>query len=270
MYSSPKIDVNACKINMPEPLKLVCIFAKQVVSLCITKLHFQVYFFCCLFFPFIYLFIQMILINNIATNKLRLISAVQYERKGTSYYKGISNYSLKFKKYIIMQHFYLWYTLEIPQYTAVHHSNNLTIYGKVVSVVIFQQIHLFDKSNAVIIGRLSTFYVLGHQKYELLNSFLSFGTLIIVIIKKRPNTSSEYGTVKPVLSCHAKEDKRKDFQDWLWLNAGQKYRRMLRGYFWPALSYHLSLRDSFYQFFEWPLKTGLTVQLKKVFHVKPS
>ena len=25
-------------------------------------------------------------------NKLRLISAVQYERKGTSYYKGISNY----------------------------------------------------------------------------------------------------------------------------------------------------------------------------------
>ena len=58
MYSSPKIDVNACKINMPEPLKLVCIFAKQVVSLCITKPHFKFVFFCCLFSP-LYLFIYL-------------------------------------------------------------------------------------------------------------------------------------------------------------------------------------------------------------------
>ena len=28
-------------------------------------------------------------------------------------------------------------------------------------------------------------------------------------------------TVKPVLNGHAKEDKRKDFQDWLLPNAGQ-------------------------------------------------
>ena len=35
-------------------------------------------------------------------------------------------------------------------------------------------------------------------------------------------------TVKPVLNGHAKEDKRKDFQDWLSLNAGLKYCRMLR------------------------------------------
>ena len=30
-------------------------------------------------------------------------------------------------------------------------------------------------------------------------------------------------------------------------------------YFWPSLSYHLSLRSLFCLFFEWPLKTGFTV-----------
>ena len=53
-------------------------------------------------------------------------------------------------------------------------------------------------------------------------------------------------TVKAVLSNHSKVKKKTKigFQDWLSLNAGQKYCSILQ-YFWPSLSYHLSLRSLF-------------------------
>ena len=51
-------------------------------------------------------------------------------------------------------------------------------------------------------------------------------------------------TVKHVLSGHSKRRPKIGFQDRLSLNAGQKYCRMLQ-YFWPSLSYHLSLRPLF-------------------------
>ena len=48
------------------------------------------------------------------------------------------------------------------------------------------------------------------------------------------------------------------FQDWLLLNAGQKYCRMLHGgilqYFRPTLSYHLSFRPLFCPFLSGRLK----------------
>ena len=69
---------------------------------------------------------------------------------------------------------------------------------------------------------------------------------------------SRFSTVNPVLSGHTKEDKIKDFKDWLSFNAGQKYCRMLRGsilqYCRPALSYLLCLRPSFYLFLNGRLK----------------
>ena len=79
-------------------------------------------------------------------------------------------------------------------------------------------------------------------------------------------------TVKPVLNCHSKEDKREDFQDWISLNAGQKYCRMLQGsilqYFRPALSYHLSLRPSFYLFLSGRLRqVWLYVLVTKSFYI---
>ena len=56
-------------------------------------------------------------------------------------------------------------------------------------------------------------------------------------------------TVKPVLSGHSSREPKIGFQDRLWLNAGQKYCRMLQEsilqYFQPSLSYHLSLRPLF-------------------------
>ena len=58
-----------------------------------------------------------------------------------------------------------------------------------------------------------------------------------------------FDTGKPVLSDHSKRRPKIGFQDWLSLNAGQKYCRMLQEsilqYFWPSLSYHLSLRPLF-------------------------
>ena len=56
------------------------------------------------------------------------------------------------------------------------------------------------------------------------------------------------------------------FKDQLWLNAGQKYRRMLQGehsaILSTSLSYHLSLRSLFCLFiFEWLFYTGCTVPL---------
>ena len=65
--------------------------------------------------------------------------------------------------------------------------------------------------------------------------------------KKRCHESPKYWdcgiTVKPVLSSHSKEDKIKDFQDWLSLNAGQKYCRM--GAFCNTFDLHLA---TFYLF----------------------
>ena len=58
-------------------------------------------------------------------------------------------------------------------------------------------------------------------------------------------------TEKPVLSMHSKRIPKIGFQDWLPLNAGQKYCRMLQESilqnFRPSLSYHISLRPLFCQ-----------------------
>ena len=70
-------------------------------------------------------------------------------------------------------------------------------------------------------------------------------------------------TVKPVLSGHSKRRPKIGFQDRLWINAGQKYCRMLR-----VLSTLIKLLFVFKAFvlsiFEWPLKTGFTVPLNQV------
>ena len=51
--------------------------------------------------------------------------------------------------------------------------------------------------------------------------------------------------------------------DALRVNEGQKYCRMLQEsilqYFWPSFSYHMSLTN-----FEWPFKTGFTVQSREL------
>ena len=56
---------------------------------------------------------------------------------------------------------------------------------------------------------------------------------------------------------------KKGFQDQLWLNAGQKYWRMLQGEHSAILSTCIELPHGFKTFvlsiFEWPLKTGFTV-----------
>ena len=66
------------------------------------------------------------------------------------------------------------------------------------------------------------------------------------------NVICKSNTVKPVLSGHSKRRPKIGFQDRLLLNAGQKYCRMLQEsilqYFWPPLSYHLSLRPLFWLF----------------------
>ena len=63
------------------------------------------------------------------------------------------------------------------------------------------------------------------------------------------NLSLISSTLKPVLSGHSKRRPKIGFQDYLLLNAGQKYCRMLQEsilqYFPPSLSYHMSLRPLF-------------------------
>ena len=68
-------------------------------------------------------------------------------------------------------------------------------------------------------------------------------------------------TVKPVISSHSKRRPKGGFQDQLWLNAGQKYCRMLQErilqYIRPSLTYHLSLRPLFCLFLSGRLKQTL-------------
>ena len=73
-------------------------------------------------------------------------------------------------------------------------------------------------------------------------------------------------------TCHKRPLKKKTnigFQDRLTLNAGPKYCRMLREsilqYFWPSLSYHLSLISLFFLFLRGCFKQVL---LYLVFHNK--
>ena len=83
---------------------------------------------------------------------------------------------------------------------------------------------------------------------------------------KKVNFERNKSTVKPVLSGHSKEDQKLVFKTDYHLMQVQsitEYSLWSKGsilqYFGPALSYHLSLRPLFFPFFEWPLKTGLTV-----------
>ena len=59
------------------------------------------------------------------------------------------------------------------------------------------------------------------------------------------------------------------FQDQLSLNAGWKYCRMLPWsilqYFWPALSYHLSVRFLFLAIFEWPFYCKISTKISQHF-----
>ena len=61
------------------------------------------------------------------------------------------------------------------------------------------------------------------------------------------------------------------FQNWQSLNVGQKYSKMLQRsilqYFWPALSYHLSLRPLFFLFLSGHLRQVLLylIQLAKIY-----
>ena len=72
-------------------------------------------------------------------------------------------------------------------------------------------------------------------------------------------------TLKPILSGHPKRRPKIGFQDQLSLTAGQKYCRMLQAsilqYFWPSLSYHLSLRPLFCLFLSGCLKQVLLYHL---------
>ena len=60
---------------------------------------------------------------------------------------------------------------------------------------------------------------------------------------------AKWGTVKRVLRGHSKRRPKNCFQDWLSLNACQKYMCCRKGsilqYFWPSFSYNLSLRSLF-------------------------
>ena len=68
-------------------------------------------------------------------------------------------------------------------------------------------------------------------------------------------------TVKPVLSGHSQRKPKIVFQDWLSLNAGQKYCRMhqksILQHAPPSLSHHLSLRPLFCLFLSGRLKQVL-------------
>ena len=73
-------------------------------------------------------------------------------------------------------------------------------------------------------------------------------------------------TVRPFLSGHPKRRPKIGLQDRLWLNAGQKYCRMLQEsilqesilqYLWPSLNYYLSLRPLFCLFLSGRLRQVL-------------
>ena len=69
-------------------------------------------------------------------------------------------------------------------------------------------------------------------------------------------------TIKPVLNGHSQIDK-KGFQDRLWLNAGQKYCRMLQREHSAILTTFIKLpfvvKIFLLSIFEWPFYTGITV-----------
>ena len=73
-------------------------------------------------------------------------------------------------------------------------------------------------------------------------------------------------TVKLVLSGLSKRSPKIGFQDWLLLNADQKDCRMLQEsilqYFWPSLSYLLSL--IFYPYTVKPVLSGLSKRSSKI------
>ena len=68
-------------------------------------------------------------------------------------------------------------------------------------------------------------------------------------------------TVKPVLSGHSKRRPKIGFQTHLSLNAGQSIAECSKGsilqYYWPSLSYHLSLRSLFCLFLSGRLRQVL-------------
>ena len=68
---------------------------------------------------------------------------------------------------------------------------------------------------------------------------------------------------KPVLSGHSKRRPKIGFQDRLWLNAGQKYCRMLQGEHSAILltfnNLPFGIKTFVLSISEWPLKTGFTV-----------
>ena len=66
-------------------------------------------------------------------------------------------------------------------------------------------------------------------------------------------------TVKHVLSGHSKRRPKISFQDRLSLNAGQKYCRMLQNAS-TFIKLPFVFKTFVFSIFEWPLKTGFTVQ----------
>ena len=68
---------------------------------------------------------------------------------------------------------------------------------------------------------------------------------------------------KTCLQRPRKKKTKNGFQDRLWLNAGQKYCRMLHGEHSAILSTFIKLPFAIKTFvlsiFEWPLKTGFSV-----------
>ena len=72
--------------------------------------------------------------------------------------------------------------------------------------------------------------------------------------------------VKPAKRGHSKRRPKIGFQDLLSLNAGQKYCRMLQGEHSEILSTFIKLsfviKIIVLSIFEWPLKTGFTVEEK--------
>ena len=70
-------------------------------------------------------------------------------------------------------------------------------------------------------------------------------------------------TVRPVLSGHSKRRPNLVFK----INHLMQVKSIAecsRRYFRPLLSYHLSLRPSFFSIFEWSRKTGFTVYVESI------
>ena len=86
--------------------------------------------------------------------------------------------------------------------------------------------------------------------------------IIIAIFRlKKPKTLYPYIYSKTCLKPPLKKKTKIGFQYQLSLNAGQKYCRMpswsILRYFWPSLSYHLSLRRLFFLFLSGRLRQVL-------------